>query len=183
MIINKDAFSNGQIASKIWLCEQLELLFNNIDTIWIYGGWYGMTSFLLKSRGNINISTIRSYDIDTECEAIADMINENWVYQEWQFKAHTIDCSKLIPKLGNPDLIINTSTEHFDTMDWWNNIPKGTHVVLQGNNMIHADHVIHTDTLNDFCDLYLLDTILYKGSLEFNYPDQSFTRFMQIGIK
>ena len=183
MTINKDAFSNGQIASKIWLCEQLEQLFDNIDTIWIYGGWYGMTSFLLKSRNNINISTIRSYDIDPQCEAIADMINENWVYQEWQFKAHTADCSTLAPKLGNPDLIINTSTEHFDTMDWWDNIPKGVYVVLQGNNMPHDDHVIYSTSLDDFCNLYPLDAVLYKGELEFNYPNWNFTRFMQIGKK
>lgn len=180
-MINKDAFSNGQIGSKIWLCEQLELLFDDIDTIWIYGGWYGMTAFLLKSRGNINISTIRSYDIDPSCEAIADMINENWVYQDWQFKSHTADCSILKPTLGNPDLIINTSTEHFDTLEWWNNIPNGTYVALQGNNMPHDDHVIHSTSLVDFCNLYPLDSVLYKGELEFSYPDWSFTRFMLIG--
>jgi hypothetical protein len=182
-MINKDAFSNGQIASKIWLCEQLESLFDNIDTIWIYGGWYGLTSFLLKSRGNINISSIRSYDIDPECESVADMINENWVYQDWQFKAHTADCSTLTPTLGNPDLIINTSTEHFDNMEWWDNIPKGTYVALQGNNMPHDDHVIHSNSLSEFCELYSLDNVLYKGKLEFNYPTWNFTRFMQIGTK
>jgi hypothetical protein len=180
-MINKDAFSSGQVGSKIWLCEQLELLFDNIDTIWIYGGWYGITAFLLKSRSNINISTIRSYDIDPSCESIADMINENWVYQDWQFKSHTVDCSILTPTLGNPDLIINTSTEHFDTMDWWNNIPKGTYVALQGNNMPHDEHVIHSTSLDNFCELYPLDTVLYKGELEFNYPKWSFTRFMLIG--
>ena len=183
MIVNKDAFSSGQIGSKIWLCEQLELLFDNIDSIWIYGGWYGITSFLLKSRGKINISTIRSYDIDPACESIADMINENWVYQKWQFKAHTIDCSTLVPTSGNPELIINTSTEHFDSMDWWHNIPKGTYVAIQGNNMKHDNHVVHSESLDDFCYKYPLDNVLYQGKLEFSYPDWSFTRFMQIGIK
>ena len=181
--IDKDAFRSGQIASKIWLCEKLESLFDSIDTIWIYGGWIGMTAFLLKSRNNLSISNIRSYDMDPSCESIADMINENWVYQDWQVKAHTSNCSVLTPKLGNPDLIINTSTEHFDTMEWWNNIPHGTYVAIQGNNMPHADHVVHSKSLEDFCQGYVIDKLLYKGELEFKYPDWKFTRFMLIGIK
>jgi hypothetical protein len=181
--VDKDAFSSGQIASKIWLCEQLEKLFNDIDSVWIYGGWYGMTAFLLQSRGNISISSIRSYDLDPTCEAVADMINENWVYQKWKFKANTADCCSLKPKLNDPDLIINTSTEHFDNIEWWENIPKGAYVALQGNNMAHDDHVIHSASLADFCQTYPLDKILYKGELEFTYPDWNFTRFMQIGIK
>lgn len=179
----KDAFSSGQIGSKLWLCEQLEVLFKDIDSIWIYGGWYATTALLLRSRGNINISTIRSYDIDPECEIIADTLNENWVYQKWQFKAHTADCSTLKPALGNPDLIINTSTEHFDNMDWWNNIPQGMHVAIQGNNMPHDDHVVHSDSLNSFCKTYPLTTALYQGEINFKYPTWGFTRFMQIGIK
>jgi hypothetical protein len=179
----KDAFSSGQIGSKLWLCEQLESLFKNIDSIWIYGGWYATTAFLLKSRSNIDISTIRSYDVDPECESVADMINENWVYQGWQFKAHTADCSTLNPVLGKPELIINTSTEHFDSMEWWHNIPKGTYVAIQGNNMKHDDHVVYSKSLDDFCHAYPTDTILYKGELEFIYPNWKFTRFMLIGIK
>ena len=183
MQVDKDAFSSGQVGSKIWLCEQLEQLFDNIDSIWIYGGWYGITAFLLQSRGNINISNIRSYDLDPSCEAVADMINENWVFQNWKFKAHTADCSTLTPTKNTPDLIINTSTEHFDTMDWWDNIPKGSYVALQGNNMPHDDHVIHSVSLNEFCQTYPLTTVLYQGSMDFTYPKWNFTRFMQIGIK
>ena len=62
--VNKDAFSSGQVGSKIWLCEELEKLFDNIDSVWIYGGWYGITAFLLRSRGQLDIGTIRSYDVD-----------------------------------------------------------------------------------------------------------------------
>ena len=181
--IDKDAFSSGQIGSKLWLCEQLESLFDDIDSVWIYGGWIGLTAFLLQSRGKINISTIRSYDIDPQCETVADLINENWVYRNWKFKAHTEDCSILTPSVNNPDLIINTSTEHFHTMDWWDNIPNGSYVAIQGNNMPHADHVVHSKSLEEFCQNYPLDEVLYKGKLEFSYPDWNFTRFMQIGIK
>ena len=183
LFVDKDAFSSGQVGSKIWLCEQLEQLVDNIDTVWIYGGWYGVTAFLLRARNNIDIKQIRSYDIDPNCESVADMINENWVIDNWRFKANTADCSTLKPELNNPDLIINTSTEHFTNNDWWDNIPKGAYVALQGNNMKHDDHVVHSSSLNAFCKMYPLGKILYKGELVFTYPDWNFTRYMKIGIK
>lgn len=181
--VDKDAFSSGQIGSKIWLCEELENLFESIDSIWVYGGWYGVASFLLLSRGNIRISQIRSYDVDPSCQAIADMINENWVIDNWRFKAKTQDCNVLDLDWNGPDLIINTSTEHFESLDWWKSIPQGTTVALQGNNMPHSDHHVYSETLVDFVKQFPVTQTLYTGQREFNYPDWSFTRFMLIGIK
>lgn len=181
--VDADAFSSGQITSKLWLCEELETLFDQIDQIWIYGGWYGMTSFLLKSRNNIKIKKIQSWDLDPACEKIADSINENWVWQEWAFKAYTGNCNNLHPALGCPDVIINTSTEHFDSLTWWNNIPTGMTVVLQGNNMPHDDHVVHTETLEEFANLYPLATTHFRGQKDFKYETWGFSRFMLIGVK
>ncbi len=181
--VNKDAFSSGQVGSKIWLCEELERLFNSVDKIWIYGGWYGVTAFLLNSRGNMRIGEIRSYDIDPDCEAVADMINENWVIDNWRFKADTQDCDVLDLDKHGPDLIINTSTEHFESIDWWDNIPKGTVVALQGNNMIHEDHHTHSTCLQEFTAQFPVTETLYAGQKEFVYPTWRFTRYMLIGIK
>jgi hypothetical protein len=181
MKINEDAFSSGQIGSKIWLCEELENLFDSIDNIFIFGGWYGITAFLLRVRDRIKIGTIRSFDIDPNCESIADMINEYWVWQNWHFKAITEDCNAVT--VGNVDLVINTSTEHFESMEWFDHIPSGTVVALQGNNMPHEDHCIHTDTLEQFLDRYPLSHIFYQGEKQFTYPNWKFTRYMLIGKK
>lgn len=181
MNVNEDAFSSGQISSKIWLCEELEKSYNQIDTIWIYGGWYGITAFLLRSRGNINIKSIRSFDLDPSCEIVADVINENWKWKNWEFKSVTADCNSLKP--DSIDLIINTSTEHFDSLDWWENIPKGTLVALQGNNMKHDDHVIYFSSLKKFLSTFKLTDVRYQGQLDFSYPDWKFSRFMLIGVK
>ena len=178
---NIDSFSNGQIDSKLWLCRELEELGWSSELTRIYGGWYGVLAFLLLSREKFQVTRIESFDMDPTCEAIADMINENWVIKEWQFKAHTADCTK--PLDGEPDLIINTSSEHFENMDWFNNIPAGTRVAIQGNNMPHDDHIVHTDTLEEFMKQYPLTQIFYGGSLNFRYPEWSFTRFMIIGVK
>ena len=180
-MFNKDAFSNGQIDSKLWLCRELEALDWSSELTHIYGGWYGMLGFLLLSREKFQVKRIASFDVDPACEAIADMINENWVIKNWQFKAHTEDCNQMLS--GNPDLIINTSTEHFDSMEWFDNIPKGMRVILQGNNMPHDDHYIHSASLNDFIKRYPLSQLAYSGSKDFTYPDWSFTRYMIIGVK
>lgn len=180
---DKDAFSSGQIGSKIWLCEEMERLYSHINLLAIYGGWYGLTAFLLKARNNIQIDKIVSLDLDPSCQPIADMINEYWVWQNWEVKAYTEDCNKSLSILRQADVIINTSTEHFDSMDWWNNIPKGTVVALQGNNMIHEDHCVHSTSLHEFLARYPVRELEYSGEKEFVYPDWRFTRYMLIGTK
>jgi hypothetical protein len=180
LLLDKDAFSSGQISSKIWLCEHLEGLRWKSNETDIYGGWYGILAFLLLSRGKFTVNKIRSFDKDPLCQPIADSINENWVWQDWKFKSFTEDCNTLE---STADLIINTSTEHFESKQWFDNIDQGTRIILQGNNMKHDDHIIHVDNLNDFVNLYSLSSIKYQGQLDFTYPTWSFSRYMIIGIK
>lgn len=179
-LVNKDAFSSGQMGSKLWLCEELEKLNWTSTLTCIYGGWYGVTALLLLSRGKFQVIRIDSYDIDPACQPVADMLNENWLINDWQFKAHTDDCSTIVT---SADLIINTSTEHFDSDRWFCNIPKGTRVILQGNNMPHEDHCVHSETLSDFIKQYALSEYLYQGAKKFVYPGWGFDRFMVIGVK
>jgi hypothetical protein len=179
--IDEDAFSSGQIGSKLWLCEELERTGWHSGFTYIYGGWYGITAFLLLSRGHFSVDKIRSLDVDPSCEPVANMINENWVWQESKFKAFTQDCNNFEPVFG--DLVINTSTEHFENKSWFDNIPKGTRVVLQGNNMPHEDHIIYSDTLEDFMAEYPLSQYTYTGTKEFKYTKWSFNRYMIIGVK
>ena len=180
-MFNNDVFSNGQIDSKLWLCRELETLEWSSNLTYIYGGWYGVLAFLLLSREKFKVKRIFSFDQDPSCEAVADMINNNWVIKEWQFKAHTADCNQLLS--GDPDLIINTSTEHFEDMNWFDLIPRGTRIVLQGNDMVHDDHRGNANTLKDFQNRYPLTDIVYSGAMDFQYPRWKFTRFMTIGFK
>lgn len=181
--ISKDGFSSGQIGSKLWLCKELEKHICQVDNIWIYGGWYGLTSFLLRTRNVMNIGKIFSFDLDPNCEKIADTINENWVIDDWKFKAFTKDCNTIIPKPNEVDLIINTSTEHFNSRDWYWNIRPGTWIVLQGADMQHDDHVFKFNNLKHFCSTFPMTECLFSGHKEFVYPNWSFNRFMIIGIK
>ena len=181
MNIDKDTFSSGQVGSKIWLCEELEKTNWSSRMTYIYGGWNGMLGFLLLSRGNFDVNAIRSLDTDPSCEPVADEINENWVYQTWKFKALTQDCNTFDPIYG--DLVINTSTEHFESKEWFDNIPNGMRVVLQGNNVPHKGSSRHLETQYDFMKEYPLSSYNFTGEKEFSYPTWSFTRYMIIGIK
>jgi hypothetical protein len=182
--INKDSFSSGQISSKLWLCQELEKhVFAKPQKIWVFGGWYGIASLLLLSRQNIAINEIRSFDIDPNCEMIADTLLENWVWKNWQFKAITCDCNHIVYDNDVPDIIINCSTEHFDSDDWWKNIPSGTMTVIQSNNMPHEEHVSCLNSVDDLAAQFTMQTVTYKGTIDFHYPTWSFSRFMVIGIK
>lgn len=193
--MNRDAWSHGQITSKIWLCEKLERLTMERYKeykIWIYGGWYGMTAFLLFSRGKMEIDTIRSFDIEPQCEKIADIINNNWEIDEWRFKAYTQDVNnnmfgadKLANRHPNPDIIINTSCEHMMENKWFDQIPSGKIVALQSTDQEHDSEEEHnlTYSLDSMIDKYPLSDILFKGEKEFEYPDKKFKRYMIIGIK
>ena len=175
--------------SKLWLCQEVEKLLSlerKAQTIWVLGGWIGLTSFLLFCRERLNIKAIRSYDKDPFCEEKADIINENWVWKKWLFKAKTIDCNKLDYKnlffsdSEEPDLIINTSVEHFQSLKWWDNIPFGKIVALQSCDLKLKDHVRCVHSKEEFERMFPSEEVLYSGTKTFNYPDSSFTRYMLI---
>jgi len=190
MDFDKDAFSSAQIQSKLWLVNQLEFSLNeNLPTdssngyrIWILAGWYGVTNLLLRTRNKIPILEVRSFDIDPSCEAVADAINNLWVWQAWQFKAQTGDINKLIyaPK---PDVVINSAVEHMTSDEWWNNIPDGTVVCLQASNMDHDDHTNMFSTAREMLEKYRLQDCYYEGMKRFQYNDFAFNRSMIIGVK
>lgn len=183
MSIAYDAFSNGQVDSKLWLCSELESINQHPNpSIWILGGWYGIQAFLLLSRDRMNIKEVRSFDVDPECQPVADKINNNWEIQEWKFKAFTQDCNTL-DYTNPPDIVINTSVEHFDSTEWFDRIPKETLVCLQGNDMNHDDHHSQYTNLDSFVNAFPLTEVKFIGEHKFSYPSWSFTRFMLIGSK
>jgi len=187
MLIDKDAFSSGQIGSKLWLAKELETVIktegNPTLNILCLGGWYSVTNFILQTRGNLKIEKFRSIDIDPSVETIADMINNLWEWQDWRFKSITADANDFYYSLEDFNLVINTSVEHIDSLRWFENIPKGCYVVLQSNNMEHEDHSNNHKSLDDMVDEFHLNQLLYKGELLFTYPNWQFTRFMLIGKK
>lgn len=187
--MNYDAFCSSQYLSKMWLVQTLEnvlpLHLENAQgyNVWILAGWYGVTNLILMTRGRLKISSVRSFDIDPDCEKIAEKINEPWVWRNWQFKAYTQDINKLSYDIDPPDVVINTSLEHLDSDVWFNKIPKGTVVAFQGSDLDHEDHNADFSSLDQLKQRYLLDQYWFEGLKMFQYDDNSFQRFMIVGIK
>lgn len=182
--LSRDAFAHSQIISKLEACRAYEK--NKINakgvSILIYGGWYGTLANMLFIRGNIDISCIRSYDIDPYATKMANALNEAWLVEE-RFQAVCGDANDVKPLKGEYTTIINTSTEHFHKLDWWHNIPKGQQVLIQGNNLPHIDHHQTCESLEDFTELYPFYHITKSQTLEFEYSDLKFERYLILGYK
>jgi hypothetical protein len=166
-----DAFWSGQLNSKEWLIDALELAVHpQIDCVMpkpfsidIHGGWVGvLSSMLFQSR--IPVATIRSIDIDPTCESIATMMNKKEEIQG-RFRAITSDMCTV---RSDADIIVNTSCEHItqDQFDLWKSgVPHNTLLVLQSNNYNIPEHVRIANSLEEFkqqCDI----NVLWAGELE-----------------
>lgn len=188
MFLDRDAFSSGQVLSKLWLAEELEkaVVNNNLLqplSILCLGGWYGVVNFVLRSRSNVNITKFRSVDIDPVACETADLLNNLWVWQSWQFKSICDDANTFSYSSSEFNTVINTSIEHIEGHKWFDRIPDGSVVVLQSNNMPHSDHCHNHESLEQFQSEFAISKTLFAGEKLFEYPDWSFKRFMIIGIK
>lgn len=188
-----DAFSLGQLKSKLWLIDHLP---DNLGLVFICAGWYGTLASLMFNRARNKFDKIRSFDIDPTCAPIADNFNRSYVIDGWQFKASTMDILNMsyptsyttyranntsVDLIETPDTIINTSCEHIHNFSaWYNKIPQGKVVILQSNDFIDVDeHVNCYQNVDHFDNSITMSKTLFVGEL----PLQKYTRFMKIGIK
>jgi hypothetical protein len=191
-----DAFSQGQIDSKLWLINTLINLDQDLGKIWIMCGWIGSLGYLMfRKKIYLNFTSIRSFDIDPSCADLADILNRQEVKDGWKFKASTADVMDLLyddhlwltkksdgsmeRDFGSADTIINTSCEHLrDFDDWYARIPKGKLVVLQSNN--NQDYLGHVGSMNSMYELAArapCSRVHYKGVLDCG----EYERYMLIG--
>jgi hypothetical protein len=86
-------------------------------------------------------------------------------------------------KLQDPGVVINTSTNDMSDHGWFDHIPSGTIVALQGRDQVTpgSEHIYQT--LDELLELYPLEKVLYKGSRHLQDPETDYNRHMVIGIK
>ena len=79
---NYDSLSDGQIGSKLWLCDNLEpIVRKNFDEpieIWIYGAWYGILPFLFLSRNSFPIKKLVLLDLDQNANEVSRHFLNHW---------------------------------------------------------------------------------------------------------
>jgi hypothetical protein len=164
-----ESFWGGQLESKT---------ISNANAV-IHGGWNGVLANMLFNS-EIGIKHIISVDLDPVCKKIASTVNKRQE-MEGMFEAVTGDmCS--YEYTTSPYFVINTSCEHITPeqyMQWLNNIPKGTKIVLQSNNYSELEeHVNCSETLDEFVKKSKLNVEVAKELQLTKYK-----RFMIIGTK
>lgn len=184
-----DAFSHGQISSKLWLCENLESYFKDQEkplSIAVYGSWIGLLPFLMLSRGRLKIRQFDLYDIDPKAKVTAQKILDFWKFvPDLKIHFHTQDCNDLLLTTSETDLVINTSCEHMENLAWWKNVPNESYFCLQSTNMQHHTHVNiakNLETWQQSLDLKPLQ-VHYSGEQYVSYGTFSFSRWMLLGKK
>ena len=172
----KGSLTPDLVKSKLWLCETLKNLgFSDFDTIYILGSWYGNTAIALN-RSNIDFTKIINVDIDrVVLKQSKDLLSQLGIDSTYLNK----DANKLSYSQLNPNsLIINTSINDINGMDWFNNIPAGTLILLQSRNNVSNG----IKNLKEFDERFTLNETLFLGQKTLVDPETEYQRFMKIGI-
>lgn len=185
-----DAFTLGQLASKIWLTS---VIYDQIGEIGIakdiayLGCWLAPLATFLSAA--FNASRILGFDSDPDAIAMADDFNSDYVKDNWRFKGVVSDIN--IMNWGSPefvidgelitdfvpDVIVNTSSEHMSD-DWFLTTSKDTLVIMQSNNSSrYQGHINCVDSIEHMQSQYPMRDIVYAGEM----ISPAYTRYMQIG--
>lgn len=189
LILPRDAFSHGQIRSKLWLSEHFavwstkHLLDRNYTLNW-YGSWVGIGPFILLQNTKVRFNKINLFDLNSEHLEISRQVLDFWRCESIAISTKALDVNEIVPDLQPDQLFINTSCEHINNDIWLKNIPKGSLVLLQSTNMPHPEHTNCASNLDQFVAKYGgFITLLESEQIDFNYPDKEFSRFMLLGRK
>jgi len=203
-----DAFSRGQLRSKLWVSDTVKDLDIDLgDMIYVCAGWYGVLPAILFERNEAR--NILSFDSDASTDNPADTLNKEQTIDGLRFKAVVQDIHALkykdesfdvnhyqytemtefettkqsMPVKMDASCVINTSCEHIVDFDkWWAGIPDGMLVIMQNNDFDDEDHEHADDTvtsLEEFTKRLNVSETLYEGTLAL----EKYNRYMVIGRK
>ena len=187
--MNFDAFSHGQIISKLWLCEELERYVQPNLSVWVLGSWYNITAFMLQVRKPDYYKHITGFDTDTNAIAVADKICSAWNIYAPTTVTNIVTDANSLDWTNCPDIVINCSAEHFDHNTWFGLIPKNTIVCIQSTNITDTNEpwLIKqpTPTIKEFKKIYPLAQEFMVGikPIPLNKHGKFYERYMIIGKK
>lgn len=197
----QDAFSRGQVQSKIWLATELAKIKKEFDTIFLLAGWYGQLLNYLNIAG-ITFDKARVIDIDPAACQVSDKIfnidkiegfkvksveldltDSSWLFRTgcaYEVKNYTSGTT--FNEKTMPDLVINTSAEHFHE-DWfykfkYRPLPSKPLFVVQSNNLFEVEeHINCVHSIDHMKIKFPMSEILYEGEIQLT----GYKRFMLIG--
>jgi len=166
---------------KLWLLTELKRLgMAKFDTVYVLGSWYGsMAPYLLDKH--LTFDTAYLIDIDPK----------NTEYTEKLVKKQGIN-DRIIPVTqdanitdykGNNILVINTSCNDIENQGWFEHIPQGAVVALEGRNNQPDNATNVTQDLDTFHAEYALEETLVLDKIRLKGYDDTYNRFLKIGTK
>lgn len=185
-MIDFNAFSHGQIQSKLWLCEQLEPHLPDPAQVMIIGSWYNLLGFMMLTRKSDVYNMIQGVDVDDRATQIADKVNNAWMIGEGhKLRNITKHIDTISHKeLGYNNVIINTSCEHMDAT-WYHKVNPYQLVCIQSSNVVNDDPVWNIThpipDMQDFKSKFPMGQILFEGEKVFDYGHLKYNRMMLIG--
>ena len=196
-----DAFSKGQVQSKIWLIEELEKIKkDDLGNVLILAGWFGQ---FISYIDNFKFNQARIIEIDKPACIVSDRIFNIDHIEGHKVKSVLADINSLeLSKNGYnldvkkyhsdedigytqqflPDVIVNTSSEHMSE-DWFfqlkfKKLKSNPLVIIQSNNLFDIEeHINCVHSVEHMKKKYPFEEILYEGEIEL----YGYKRFMLIG--
>ncbi len=195
----QDAFSRGQVQSKVWLATELAKITDKADNILILASWFGQLVRYIDH--SIDFDKVRLVDMDETACKVSDYIFNLDKLEGYRVKSTAADLNDLVLQKNGyilnikdfkkektfeekflPDVIINTSAEHMSD-DWFfqikfKELDSQPIVVVQSNNLFEIpEHVNCVHSIDHMLKKFPMSEVLYSGEIQL----KGYKRFMLIG--
>ncbi|NDB85800.1 MAG: hypothetical protein EB127_24325 [Alphaproteobacteria bacterium] len=172
------SFTDDLVISKTWLADKLKQGYKDkcVRTIYILGSWYGNLAYFLQKAGLV-FDNIVLIDKDTNVLKKSEKLLRP-IFEPGKLIFIDTDAKDVI--YDKPGIVINTSINDMD-VDWYDNVPDGMRVVIQGRDATSGPTRIAD--MKQFTDMFPMSKTEYLGKKELSDPETEYTRYMKIGKK
>jgi SAM-dependent methyltransferase len=174
----RGSFTKDLLTSKVWLLDELRKINKKYGTIYVLGSWYGNLAIILKLLNNLKYDKLINVETNKKFLQVSKQILNDLGAKNIQYMlkdANSLDYSQL----GKNGVVINTSLTDMKGIDWFNNIPTNTLVVMQARD---NDVGQKFSSPNDIIKKFPVN-VIYQGVKKLSDPETDYNRFMVIGIK
>lgn len=186
-----ESFYHGLIKSKIWLCEELEIVmyseFIKNPTLHVLGCWDNLMAFMLLTRKPEFYSTVYGYDINPEAINTANRVCDMWQYEEPKVHNRIQDVNDYDYSSHTNSVFINCSIDQMNSNKWYETVPNNSIVCIQTTNMTDPDFPWYinqtTENLDELINKFNFSKLIYSGEKHIQFQKDGYKRFMIIGCK
>lgn len=180
------SFARSLSISKLWMCAALKRLMQEknikqFNQVYSLGSWYGnMAMFMLIQQ--IPFKVLVDVDIDPKPLAVSQQVLKALAPAK---RIHSIcrDANELRYMLSDPSLVINNSTNNMRDEGWYDNIPRGTWIALQGRSNEPQNELNTCRSLSEFDRRWSMRDVSFTGEISLQDPGDAYQRWMKIGRK